>query len=153
MLATSSKVDILIDIDNSASMGDKQDYLRAAIPDLIDGLVNPSCVDGSGAFVAKSVNGVCSTGALQYAPVHDMHIALMTSSLGARGGDVCNPASSALAPFTNVSAHNDDQGHLIDRTLTYADGGASATEGVLADVLSARPTRSSTGAPDRRTEA
>src|SRR5579872_2675825 len=28
------KVDILFDIDNSASMGDKQDYLKAAIPDL-----------------------------------------------------------------------------------------------------------------------
>jgi hypothetical protein len=133
-LVTSGKVDILIDIDNSASMGDKQDYLKAAIPDLIDGLVNPSCIDATtGAFVAQSVDGACASGVLEYAPVHDMHIAVITSSLGARGGDVCSPTSMAQAPFENVLAHNDDQAHLINRTLTYADGGASVTEGVLAD--------------------
>ena len=35
------KVDILFDIDNSASMGDKQAYLAQAIPDLLTRLVTP----------------------------------------------------------------------------------------------------------------
>src|SRR5580693_1526852 len=39
------KIDLLFDIDNSASMGDKQDYLASAIPDLISRLINPNCVD------------------------------------------------------------------------------------------------------------
>jgi hypothetical protein len=136
--ATSGKIDLLIDIDNSASMGDKQDYLKAAIPDLIDSLVNPSCVDATTrAYVGASVNGACSTGVLEYAPVHDMHIALITSSLGPRGGNACGPTAFALAPFGNVSAHNDDQAHLINRSLTYAAGGGSVTEGVVPDATPA----------------
>ncbi|HEY2509574.1 MAG TPA: hypothetical protein VGI39_01840, partial [Polyangiaceae bacterium] len=41
------KVDLLFSIDNSASMGDKQDYLESAIPDLLDRLVQPDCVDAT----------------------------------------------------------------------------------------------------------
>jgi hypothetical protein len=133
-LATSSKIDILIDIDNSASMGDKQDFLKAAIPDLINSLINPSCVNSTGAVVGVSSNGVCATGSLSFAPVHDMHIGIITSALGARGGDVCNPAAMAQAPFSNLSAHNDDSAHLINRSLTYASSGVSATEGTVPDL-------------------
>ena len=42
------KVDILFDIDNSASMGDKQEYLIQAIPDMISRLITPRCVDNDG---------------------------------------------------------------------------------------------------------
>src|SRR6204780_5109497 len=38
------KIDLLFDIDNSASMGDKQQYLAKAIPDLVSRLVQPNCV-------------------------------------------------------------------------------------------------------------
>ncbi|MGH7435454.1 MAG: hypothetical protein ACRENE_07250, partial [Polyangiaceae bacterium] len=133
---TSDKVDILIDIDNSASMGDKQDYLKAAIPDLIDSLVNPACVDATTkAYVGVSANGACAKGVLEYAPVRDMHIAIITSSLGARGGDACGANNNALPPFQNVLAYNDDQAHLINRRLTFSDAGASVSviEGVVAD--------------------
>jgi hypothetical protein len=68
--AVSSKIDILFMIDNSAAMGDKQKYLGDAIPDLITGLMQPG-----GTAV----------------PVHDMHIGVVTSSLGSRGGDLCLP--------------------------------------------------------------
>ncbi len=44
---TIDKVDILFDIDNSASMGDKQAYLSKAIPDLLTRLVQPNCVDAN----------------------------------------------------------------------------------------------------------
>ena len=39
------KVDILFAIDNSASMGDKQQILADAVPTLLNGLLNPRCVD------------------------------------------------------------------------------------------------------------
>src|SRR5262245_66164762 len=42
------KVDLLFAIDNSASMGDKQAILADAVPDLINGLLKPRCVDGEG---------------------------------------------------------------------------------------------------------
>src|SRR4051812_19345082 len=39
------KIDLLLMIDNSRSMADKQAILVAAVPDLVKGLVNPKCVD------------------------------------------------------------------------------------------------------------
>ena len=39
------KVDILFAIDNSASMGDKQAILKDAVPNLLQGLLQPPCVD------------------------------------------------------------------------------------------------------------
>jgi hypothetical protein len=83
-----NKVDVLFMIDNSASMGDKQALLAQAIPDFIQGLVT-----------------------LQ---VHDMHIGIVTSSLGGRGGDQC-PASATNPSNTTLSAHTDDRGELVNR--------------------------------------
>jgi hypothetical protein len=133
-IASIEKVDVLFDVDNSASMGDKQNYLTAAIPDLINRLLNPNCVDASNVSHGPSSNGVCASGwSLEFPPVHDLHLGVVTSSLGARGGNACNPIAMALPPFQNVLAHNDDQGHLVNRTLTYAVGGGSVTEGIVAD--------------------
>jgi hypothetical protein len=133
------KIDMLFDIDNSASMGDKQSYLIQAIPDLISRLVNPNCVDpnNNNAFIAPSVNGVCQNGQLEFPPVHDMHLGIVTSSLGSRLSEpgtagVCDPAQMAPAPFANVSAHTDDKGELISRSLNFTAGNASATEGTVA---------------------
>jgi len=74
-----------------------------------------------------------------------MHLGIVTSSLGSRLSDqapedsygtvVCNPAATAPAPFQNVSAHNDDEGHLIARSLDYGPDGGSATEGAVSDAV------------------
>ena len=45
-----SKIDLLLMIDNSRSMADKQEILGAAVPDLVERLANPPCVDPSGAL-------------------------------------------------------------------------------------------------------
>jgi hypothetical protein len=129
------KIDILFDIDNSASMGDKQQYLEAAIPDLINRLVNPNCLDSTMAVTGPSTNGTCSNigDRLEFPPVHDLHVGIVSSSLGQRLGDACDPAAMALIPFANLSAHNDDHAHLLSRSLTYAADLSSATEGVVAD--------------------
>src|SRR4051794_22564467 len=39
------KVDLLVMVDNSSSMADKQRILADAVPDLLRGLVQPKCVD------------------------------------------------------------------------------------------------------------
>jgi hypothetical protein len=135
------KVDLLFDIDNSASMGDKQQYLIQAIPDLINRLVNPNCVDAMGNFVSNSTGGNCPGGSgaqLEFPPVHDMHLGIVTSALGMRLGDLCDPTATAAPsgqPFAGVSAHNDDQGHLIARSLTYNAGMTDATEGTVAKAV------------------
>jgi hypothetical protein len=124
------KVDLLFDIDNSASMGDKQAYLKEAIPDLLGRLVMPNCVDTSGnpTGAQSDINGNCTMGNPEFSPVHDMHIGIVSSSLGPRlgGPDVC-PTTATDPDMTNTLAwqllagggaidrHNDDQGHLLDR--------------------------------------
>ncbi len=113
-LSVSGKVDLLFMIDNSGSMGDKQELLRQAVPDLLDRLIRPKCVDASNAIVGDSVDGKCQVGKLEFKPVPDIHIAIVTSSLGGMGSDECdagspNPQNPALL------RHNDDQGHLVNR--------------------------------------
>jgi hypothetical protein len=137
------KLDLLFDIDNSASMGDKQQYLTQAIPDLIDRLVNPNCVDiNTGAVTGKSMAGQgCAQGSKsEFAPVHNMHLGVVTSSLGPRLSEpdpvgVCNEPTAAPPPFLNIDSHNDDHGHLIARSLAYTQNGAAAAEGVVQDAV------------------
>ncbi|HEY3819167.1 MAG TPA: hypothetical protein VGL81_18490 [Polyangiaceae bacterium] len=107
-----NRVDLLFMIDNSRSMGDKQQYLAAAVPDLLNRLLTPNCVDVTDAtkVVGVSVDGVCSTGRIEFPPVHDMHIAVVTSALGSLGGDVCpDPSGAGGAP--NVQ---NDYGQLVN---------------------------------------
>ncbi|HEY1960079.1 MAG TPA: hypothetical protein VGH28_30930 [Polyangiaceae bacterium] len=150
------KVDLLFAIDNSASMGDKQDLLALAVPILVGRLLNPNCVSTDTTLTCKAAgdctgalgaNAQCDTtgnnGAGQcfvagdsgggdnqcksiagtkaeFAPVHDMHVGIVSSSLGAGGGDVC--AVSGSDP-----THLDDQGHLLNRTFN------GTTEGTVAN--------------------
>ncbi len=110
-------------IDNSASMGDKQAMLAQAVPDLIDRLVSPRCLDTNNVptGVTAQLDGTCPAGSrAEFVPVHDMHIGVVSSSLGGRGGDACpttatNPANPAL------SAHNDDRGELLNRGGVASD--------------------------------
>jgi hypothetical protein len=105
------KLDLLFMVDNSASMGDKQALLAQAVPDLIDRLVRPQCLDGSGAPTGQTADtaGNCPAGSsAEFLPVQDIHIGIVDSSLGGRGGDEC----SASLP------HNDDRGELINRGTT-----------------------------------
>ncbi len=118
VLTQSGKVDLLFMIDNSGSMGDKQELLRQAIPDLIGRLIGPKCIDDSNVIVGDSTNGVCTVGHLEFKPVPDIHIAIVSSSLGGAGSDSC-PADSVNPLDNSLSRHNDDQGHLINRTSDH----------------------------------
>jgi hypothetical protein len=136
-----NRVDLLFLIDNSGSMGDKQQYLAAAVPDLLNRLLAPNCVSttDSTTVVGVSVSGACTTGRIEFPPVHDMHIAVVTSALGSLGGDVCNDPTGA-APGPNGE---NDYGELVNRAsvadapdgflgwfpATSANAGATATPG------------------------
>jgi hypothetical protein len=144
-----NKVDILFDIDNSPSMGDKQAYLVQAIPQMIARLVTPRCVTSGDGGVeipvtpaenADPTTGQCTNGTPEFAAVHDMHIGVVTSSLGSRLGlvsegppptYVCDPAQiSKSQAGVSVSSYTDDQGHLINRTQQFGAGPA-ITQDVL----------------------
>jgi hypothetical protein len=114
------KIDLLFMIDNSASMGDKQELLSEAVPDLMSRLITPNCVDAQGNPIQgpngplTTTTGDCTQGKAEFQPVHDMHIGIVSSSLGGMGSDACpdnapNPVNGAL------NSHNNDHGHLIAR--------------------------------------
>jgi hypothetical protein len=141
------KIDMLFDIDNSASMGDKQTFLARAIPDLIDRLVDPNCVDDNGLPanpVVKSSAGCPAAYKPEFARVHDMHLGIVTSALGSRLSGtppvdtsryavLCADPSPLETPpeYKGLATHNDDQGHLISRSLQLT--ATSATEGTVVD--------------------
>ncbi len=112
-------VDVLLMVDNSAYMADKQQILAASVPRLIERLVQPNCLDSSGTVLGKSQLGTCAQGTPEFSPVNNLHIGVITSSLGDHGaGTVCTPGSatsytdSSGQPILTPSDVN-DMGHLM----------------------------------------
>jgi hypothetical protein len=83
------KVDLLLVVDNSASMKDKQSELGRRIPELIKALTEP----GLDPVTGKARKGVAS-----------IHVGVITSSLGSAGTAACSG-----------KPHNDDRAHLLPR--------------------------------------
>src|SRR5512134_651978 len=82
------KIDLLFMIDNSRSMGDKQKLLATAVPQLVDRLVVPRCVNRMSGEVRQraSLDESCPEGfAPEFHAVKDIHVAVISSSLGAHG--------------------------------------------------------------------
>jgi hypothetical protein len=123
----SDRVDLLFVIDNSMSMADKQAILAETIPDLIARMATPDCVDRDPStdavtqrYGASGVDGTCATGELEFRPVPDIHIAVVSSSLGGHGAsDNCAPGAGADYDPTQA-----DMAHLLSRA---ADGGTVST--------------------------
>jgi hypothetical protein len=122
-------IDLLFMIDNSSSTADKQAILKDAIPQLVKRLVNPGCVTADGTYVSDW-NGIsCAAGAKRdFDPVTDIHIGIISSSLGAHGAGVCLP--------TETGKNNADMSHLLTRGVASPpaagflawDGGKTMTE-------------------------
>jgi hypothetical protein len=108
------KIDLVLAIDNSASMADKQAFLGQAVPNLVNRLVTPNCVDKAGTPNGKQATQFnkdetgqygCPAGSKpEFSPIVDIHIGVVTSSMGAFGGD---------APGCGLD--NDDKGDLVAR--------------------------------------
>jgi hypothetical protein len=95
-LATNAltKIDLLFMIDNSRSMADKQVLLEKAVPVLLGRLVTPNCLDDAGAILgAADTLGRCAAGTPEFRPIRDIHIGIITSSLGNHGGSECTPGT------------------------------------------------------------
>jgi hypothetical protein len=107
------KLDLLFVVDNSISMADKQELLALAVPQMVERLVNPRCVDSTGQPIAdQPATGLdaCPEGSTrEIAPVTDMHVGVITSSLGGHGGVLCSPAIGA----ESFDPTQDDRGELI----------------------------------------
>jgi hypothetical protein len=103
------KIDLLFMIDNSISMADKQAILAEAVPLLVQRLITPICVDKDGNPTSGNANadGMCpqGMGTAEFQPIKDIHVGVITSSLGSHGAkgakDVC------------VAAEDDDHAHLL----------------------------------------
>ncbi|AKV03487.1 hypothetical protein AKJ09_10150 [Labilithrix luteola] len=114
------KVDLIVMVDNSASMADKQRILADALPDLLNGLVRPKCVDKKtrartdvDADPLKPEGQQCPAGTEPaFPPITDMHIGVLSSSLGGMGTENCKPGAKG---------HPDDHGHLLARGANGPD--------------------------------
>ncbi len=111
----SDKLDLLLMVDNSAQMGDKQKPMAATVGDLVRRLANPLCVDADGLPATAQPSdpaAACEPGSHREAsPVTDLHVGVITSSLGGHGADHCSPAMSPYDPMM------EDMAHLVSRTL------------------------------------
>jgi hypothetical protein len=112
------KIDLLFMIDNSTSMSDKQEILKQAVPVLLSRLVSPICVDEMGKPTGASTqaNGQCpaNQGRPEFNPVGDIHIGVISSSLGAHGGLASDGAQCAEPSAAIINP--DDKAHLIGST-------------------------------------
>lgn len=90
-LVPASKIDLLLMIDNSLSMSDKQAVLADAVPQLINRLVTPTLDP--------------TTGKPQFQAVQDIHVGVISSSLGGHGGDQCADGGPSFNPTQNDRAH------------------------------------------------
>ncbi|HZF54329.1 MAG TPA: hypothetical protein VE093_37040 [Polyangiaceae bacterium] len=121
----SDKLDLLLVVDDSRNQDLSQRLLADAIPYLLQRLTSPACVNGLGNVVAEtpSATDACPTGVRDFAPVRDMHIGVISTSLGGHGADICSPASATWQPT------QDEAAHLLARAPggvplpTYADQG------------------------------
>lgn len=106
-IETSSKVDLLFVVDNSPNTDGFHDLLAASVPYLIQRLARPACVNGLGNVVATTADpsAPCPVGEREFAPVTDVHVGVISTSLGGHGADTCSPASPAFNPTQNDAAH------------------------------------------------
>ena len=102
-----SRVDVLLVVDNSRNLEVAHRALAETVPYLIDRLVNPACVNGLGNVLGKApASGAsCEVGVRDFAPVTDLHLGVISTSLGGHGADSCSPKSPSFQPSQNDAAH------------------------------------------------
>jgi hypothetical protein len=114
------KIDLLIAIDNSGSMADKQDVFKQAVPDLVKQLVNPRCIDDTtgmpGGTQPADPLSPCDAGfKREFDPILDIHVGVISSSLGSHGSDQCT-GTGTNDPSQIDMAHLLTRGVMLDET-------------------------------------
>jgi hypothetical protein len=110
-IPTDPRVDLLVVVDNSIGMAGKQELFAEELAQLVSWLADPPCMTDDGRVVEAGPSSVnrqqCSPGGKRrFAPVRDLHLGFVSSSLG-------DLTSGACSSVTNP----DDQGRLLTRSL------------------------------------
>lgn len=125
------KIDLLFMIDNSISMADKQKILEDAVPVLVSRLVNPVCVDVNDETITGTTptnpDDPCATGfKREFKAIKDIHIGVVSSSLGAHGGTVlCSPIQGGAS----YDPSQEDNGHLVGSVRAGVPGSVTDANG------------------------
>jgi hypothetical protein len=106
-----TEIDLLFVIDNSVSMADKQAILQKAVPQMVSRLVDPQCENASTGQTEDAVDGECPTPGFkrEFQPVDDIHIGVISSSLGGHGSPACKRGLIE----NGILQNRDDGGRLI----------------------------------------
>jgi hypothetical protein len=103
------KVDLLFMLDNSRSMADKHAVMSDAVPALLERLINPLCIDPNTGALSPPVGGQCLEPLeREFDAIDDIHVGIVTSSLGGHGADQCSPTSGS-----QFDPSQDDKAQLL----------------------------------------
>ena len=121
-------LDLLFVVDNSISMADKQ-ALLGQVANVLDRFVHPLCVDAAGnQFPSPAAGADCAPGQrLQFPAVEDVHLGVISTSLGDGGANVACPSDAGFPRFVEDRA---DNGRLLG-TLPRAAGVGVADTGFV----------------------
>src|SRR5512143_2106600 len=100
-IETSDKVDLLLVIDNSPNTDNFHALLAQSVGYLLDRFAHPACVNGLGNVVAttQSPTDPCPVGQREFQPITDVHVGVITTSIGGHGADECSPMSASWDPM------------------------------------------------------
>ncbi|UQA60005.1 hypothetical protein [Polyangium aurulentum] len=107
------KLDLLLVVDNSRNLEVAHELLGKTLPYLLDRLARPACVNGLGTVVASTPGPTdpCPVGVRDFAPITDIHVGVLSTSIGGHGADICSPLSPSYDPTQN------DRAHLLTRDV------------------------------------
>ncbi|MCA9622494.1 MAG: hypothetical protein KC731_25905, partial [Myxococcales bacterium] len=120
---TIDKIDILISVDDSKSMADKQAILALAVPQLIESLVNPACLpddpqSGLTRLTPDSPTAECPENMhREFDPILDIHVGVIASSLGL--GETGIETNGKVVACVDRKAHLLTQDELQSEVPTY----------------------------------
>lgn len=104
-LGPAERLDVVFVVDDGLSASLGHPSVAGSLPYFIDRLTTPRCTNGFGRIVDNPGPGApCEVGRRDFAPVADVHVAVLSSSLGSPA-DTCagptpNPADDRARPLT-----------------------------------------------------
>lgn len=116
-----TKLDLLLVIDNSASMSDKQEVLAKALPDLIQSLALPPCISAQGVRAPRRSDAPCAPGSVpEFEALTDLHVGVITTSLGGYGLGDDDCASEEAADMAHLLPTRPRAKHVPSRNGVLA---------------------------------
>lgn len=123
-----NKIDLLLVVRNGSGMAGAQQVLAQAVPDLVGGLVNPACIEQQtmlpSAQQPLSPLDPCptATAARLFSSGLDVHIGMVSTSLGGHGSDACPNEETNSCPGGALNTSNNDKGRLLSRVDPCGNG-------------------------------